>query len=63
MVKAKLYRQKSHRSIHIQTQKKKKKGGKYIYRCYQYSPPQFGVIHCVFRYSTDAGYIKLIVEI
>ena len=23
----------------------------------------FGMIHCVFRYSTDAGYIKLIVEI
>ena len=23
----------------------------------------FGVIHCLFSYSTDAGYIKLIVEI
>ena len=23
----------------------------------------FGMIHCLFRYSTDAGYIKLIVEI
>ena len=23
----------------------------------------FEIIHCLFRYSTDAGYIKLIVEI
>ena len=23
----------------------------------------FGMIHCLFRYATDAGYIKLIVEI
>ena len=26
-------------------------------------PLNFGMIHCVFRYSTDAGYIKVIVEI
>ena len=23
----------------------------------------FGMIHCLFRYSADAGYIKVIVEI
>ena len=23
----------------------------------------FGMIHCLFRYSRDAGYIKLIVEV
>ena len=23
----------------------------------------FGMIHCLFRYSTDAGYLELIVEI
>ena len=41
MVKAKLYRQKSHKVHHL----------------------NFGMIRCLFRYSTDAGYIKLIVEI
>ena len=35
----------------------------YIYHCSQSPPPQFGMICCLFRYSTDAGYIKLIVEI
>ena len=42
---------------------KREKGKKYVYRCPQSPPPQFGMIHCLFRCSTDAGYIKLIVEI
>ena len=41
MVKAKLYRQKSHKVHHL----------------------NFGMIHCLFRFSRDAGYIRLIVEI
>ena len=43
--------------------KREKRKKIYIYLCSQSSPPQFGMIHCLFRYSTDAGYIKLIVEI
>ena len=63
MVKAKLYRQ-NHTQKHTHTHSQKaKKGSKYIYLCSQSSLPQFGMIHCLFRYSTDAGYIKLIVEI
>ena len=42
---------------------KQKKGKIYIYHCSQSPPPQFGMIRCLFRYSTDAGYIKLIVEV
>ena len=63
MVKAKLYRQ-NHTQKHTHTHSEKaNKGKKYIYRCSQSPPPQFGMIRCLFRYSTDAGYIKLIVEI
>ena len=57
IVKVKLYRQ-NHTS--------QKKKGKNIY-IYIIAPKvhhlNFGMIHCLFRYSTDAGYIKLIVEI
>ena len=63
MVKAKLYRQnhtKKHKNTHSQKEKKEKI---YIYHCSQSPPPLFGMICCLFRYSTDAGYIKLIVEI
>ena len=35
----------------------------HVYSCSQSPPPQFGLIHFLFRYSTDAGYIKLIVGI
>ena len=35
----------------------------YVYSCSQSPVPQFGMIRCLFRYSTDAGYIKLIVGI
>ena len=62
MVKAKLYRQ-NHTQKHTHTHTKREKGKKiYIYRCSQ-SPPQFGMICCLFRYSTDAGHIKLFVEL
>ena len=63
MVKAKLYRQ-NHTQKHMHTHShKEKKRKKYIYCCSQSPPPQFGMICCLFRYSTDAGYIRLIVEI
>ena len=63
MVKAKLYRQ-NHTNKHTHTHSQKEKKGKiYVYCCSQSPPPQFGMICCLFRYSTDAGYIKLIVEI
>ena len=63
MVKAKLYRQ-NHTKKHTHTHSPKEKKEKYIYivdpkvHCLD-----FGMICCLFRYSTDAGYIKLIVEI
>ena len=60
--KSKAIQTKSHRSIHIHT-KKEKTGKKYIYCCSKSPPPQFGMIRCLFRYSTDAGYIKLILEV
>ena len=69
MVKAKLYRQ-NHTQKHTHTDSEKEKKGKiyiyiyiYIYHCSQSPPPQFGMICCLFRYSTDAGYIRLTVEI
>ena len=63
MVKGKLYRQ-NHTQKHTHTCSQiEKKGEKYTYHCSQSPPPQFGMIHCLIRYSTDAGYIKLIVEI
>ena len=55
MVKAKLYRQ-NHTQKHTHTHSQKEKKGKiYIYHCSQSPPPQFGMIRCLFRYSTDAG--------
>ena len=63
MVKAKLYRQNpTKRHTHTPSQKEKKE--EYIYII---APKvhhlNFGMICCLFRYSTDAGYIKLMVEI
>ena len=63
-VKVKLYRQ-NHTKKHTHTHsQKEKKGKKYIYIV---APKvhrlNFGMIPCLFRYSTDAGYIKLIVEL
>ena len=55
MVKAKLYRQ-NHTQKHTYTHSQKEGKGKiYIYHCSQRAPPQFGMLHCLFRYSTDAG--------
>ena len=34
-----------------------------VYGCSQIPPPQFWLIRCLFRYSTDAGYLRLIVGI
>ena len=62
MVKAKLYRP-NHTEKHTHTHSQKEKGEKKIYHCSQSPSPQFGMMRCLFRYSTDAGYIKLIVEI
>ena len=42
------------RSIHISTHKKRKRG-KINISCSQSPPPEFGLIRCLFRYSTDAG--------
>ena len=42
------------RSIHIYTHKKRKRG-KINISCSESPPPEFGMIHCLFRYSTDAG--------
>ena len=62
MVKAKLYRQNyTQKHTHRLPQKEKKEKNTYIV------PPKvhllnFGMIRCLFRYSTDAGYIKLTVE-
>ena len=55
MVKAKLYRQNHTKKHSLHTHKKRKKGKKYIYRCSPNPPPQFGMIRCLCRYSTDAG--------
>ena len=55
MVKAKLYSQnltQKHKHIHS---KKKGKRGKINISCSQSPPPEFGMICCLFRYSTDAG--------
>ena len=62
-VKAKLDRL-NHTKQHTHTHSQKGEKGKNIYiiapkvHCLN-----FGIIHCLFRFSTDAGYIKLIVEI
>ena len=54
MVKAKLYRQ-NHTQKHTHTHSQKENKGKKIFRCSQSPPPHFGMICCLFRYSTDAG--------
>ena len=67
MVKAKLYRQ-NHAKKHTHTHsQKEKKENIYIYPKSTVAPKvhhlNFGMIRCLFRYSRDAGYIKLIVEV
>ena len=62
--KSKAIQTKSHTEAQTYTLiKREKRKNIYIYYCSQSPPPQFGMILCLFRYSTDAGYIKLIVEI
>ena len=54
MVKAKLYKQNlTQKHTHIHSQKKGK--GKINISCSQSPPFEFGMIRCLFRYSTDAG--------
>ena len=52
-MKVKLYRQNLTQK-HTHTHSKKRKKGKNNISCSQSPPPQFGMIHCVFRYSRDA---------
>ena len=59
--KSKAIQTKSHTEAYTYTLTKRKKGERY--HCSQSPAPQFGMIRCLFRYSTDAGYIKLIVVI
>ena len=63
MVKAKLYR-KNHKKkhTHIYSQKEKKEKNIYIIAP-KVHDLNIGMIRRLFRYSTDAGYIKLIVQI
>ena len=61
--KRKAIQTKSHKEAYTYTLTKREKGTKCICLCSQSPPPQFGMIRCVIRYSTDAGYIKLNVEI
>ena len=61
MVKAKLYRQNhSKKHTHTHSQKEKKEKSIVAPKVHRLN---FGMIYCLFRYSTDAGYIKVIVEI
>ena len=63
MVKAKLYRENlTQKPTHTHSQKEKKEKNIYIVvpKAHRLN---FGMIRCLFRYSTDAGYIKLTVEI
>ena len=60
MVKARLYRQ-NHTQKHTHTHSQREKKGKiYIYHCSQSPLPQFGMIRCLFRDSTDAGTSSLL---
>ena len=62
--KSKAIQTKSHTEAYTYTLTKREKGKKYIYIV---APKvhllNFGMIRCLFRYYTDAGYIKLTVEI
>ena len=54
-MKAKVYRKKSHTEVYRYTLTKRGKGEKDNLSCSQSPPPKFGMIRCLFRYSTDAG--------
>ena len=63
MVKVELYRQSHTQKLtHTHSQKEKKEKNTYIIAPKVYHL-NFGMICCLFRYSRDAGYMKLIVEI
>ena len=50
--------------INIKVRKKSVADSKpQVYSCSQSPQPVFGMIRCLFRYSTDAGYLKLILGI
>ena len=54
--KSKAIQTKSHTEAYTYTLTKREKGKYiYIYLCSQSPPPEFGMIRCLFRYSTDAG--------
>ena len=55
--KSKAVQGKSHIEAYTYTLTKREKGKLYIYiyRCSQSPPPQFEMIRCLFRYSTDTG--------
>ena len=61
--KSKAIQTKSHTEAYAYTLRNEETEKKMIYRCSQSPPPQFGMIRCLFRYSTDIGYNRLIVEI
>ena len=64
MVKAKLYRQNhTEKRTHTHSQKEKNRKKKIYIVAPKVHRLNFGLILCLFRYSTDAGYIKLTVEI
>ena len=62
--KSKAIQTESHTEAYTYTLTKREKGKKKIYII---APKvhhlNFGMIHCLFRYSKDAGYIRLMVEI
>ena len=53
--KSKAIQTKSHTEAYTYTLTKREKGKKYIYLCSRSPPPQFGMIRCLVRCSTDAG--------
>ena len=53
--KSKAIKRKSHTEAYTYPLTKEIKGKQYIYHCSQRPPPPFGMIRCLFRYSTDAG--------
>ena len=61
--KNKAVQTKSHSEAYTYTLTKTEKGKNIYISLLPNPPPQFGMIRCLFMYSTDAGYIKLIVEI
>ena len=61
--KSKAVQTKSHKEAYTYTLTKREKGKKKYTVAPEVHRFNFGMIRCLFRYSTDAGYIKLIVEI